>query len=78
MKKALIFWGGWDGHEPQLVANRFARILRNEGFEVEIFDDLKVLENTQELNEIDLLVPVWTMGTITRPTRSKTPVFKVA
>ena len=45
MKKAWIIWGGWDGHEPQLVSNRFARILRAEGFEVEIFDDLSVLEN---------------------------------
>ena len=66
MKKAWIIWGGWDGHEPQLVSNRFARMLRAEGFEVEIFDDLSVLENREALNELDLLVPVWTMGTITR------------
>ena len=66
MKKAWIIWGGWDGHEPKLVANRFARILRDADFEVEIFDDLSVLENREALNEIDLLVPVWTMGTITR------------
>lgn len=66
MKKAWIIWGGWDGHEPQLVANRFARILRTEGFEAEIFDDLSVLENCEALNGLDLLVPVWTMGTITR------------
>ena len=66
MKKAWIIWGGWDGHEPQLVSNRFARILRDAGFEVEIFDDLSALENREALNEIDLLVPVWTMGSITR------------
>ena len=66
MKKAWIIWGGWDGHEPQLVANRFARILRANGYEVDIFDDLSALENREALNEIDLLVPVWTMGTITR------------
>ena len=66
MKKAWIIWGGWDGHEPQLVANRFARILRENDYEVEIFDDLSALENREALNEIDLLVPVWTMGTITR------------
>ncbi len=66
MKKAWIIQGGWDGHEPKLVSERFARILREHGFDAEIFDDLAVLENTEALNEIDLLVPVWTMGTITR------------
>ena len=66
MKKAWIIQGGWDGHEPKLVSERFARILREHGFDAEIFDDLAVLENTGALNEIDLLVPVWTMGTITR------------
>ncbi len=66
MKKAWIIWGGWNGHEPQLVASRFARILRDNDYEVEIFDDLSALENREALNEIDLLVPVWTMGTITR------------
>ena len=66
MKKAWIIWGGWDGHEPKLVGERFARMLEAEDFEVKIFDTLSVLENTEELNELDLLVPVWTMGTITR------------
>ncbi len=66
MKEAWIIQGGWDGHEPKLVSERFARILCAHGFRAEIFDDLSVLENTQALNEIDLLVPVWTMGTITR------------
>ena len=66
MKKAWIIWGGWNGHEPELVANRFARMLRAEGFEVEIFDHLEALENKEALNELDLLIPVWTMGKIPR------------
>ena len=28
MKKALIFRGGWDGHEPALVSQRFGKALR--------------------------------------------------
>ena len=36
MKKALIFWGGWDGHEPQLVSARFGKLLEKNGFEVDI------------------------------------------
>ncbi|MBE6811866.1 MAG: hypothetical protein E7523_03170 [Ruminococcaceae bacterium] len=67
MKVAWIIKGGWDGHEPDLVSERFAGILRKEGFDVRIFDTLQVLaDNREELNEIDLLIPVWTMGEITR------------
>ncbi len=67
MKKAWIIQGGWDGHEPAEVAERFAGVLRKEGFEVNIFDTLQVLAYDREtLNELDLLVPVWTMGSITR------------
>ena len=31
MTKALITWGGWDGHEPDKVAALFADILNAEG-----------------------------------------------
>ena len=66
MKKAWIIQGGWDGHEPVAVSERFAGLLRGEGFEVEIFDTLQVMaDRRDELNELDLLVPVWTMGSIT-------------
>lgn len=64
MKKALIVWGGWDGHEPKLVAERFARTLREENFEVTVSDTLDILTE-MDLKELDLIVPIWTMGTIT-------------
>ena len=38
MKKALIFRGGWDGHEPKLVSERFARLLEKNGIQAEIFE----------------------------------------
>ena len=28
MKKALIFWGGWSGHEPEKVSLRLQRLLQ--------------------------------------------------
>ncbi len=31
MKKVLILKGGWIGHEPDLVAARFKRIMEGEG-----------------------------------------------
>ena len=66
MKKALIVWGGWDGHEPGPVSTRFAEMLREHGFEVKVSDTLDAFLDYEYLNSLDLIVPVWTMGTITR------------
>lgn len=66
MKKALIVRGGWDGHEPMLISERFARILREAGFDVEISETLDAFLDYAHLNSLDLIVPVWTMGKITR------------
>ena len=66
MKKALMVWGGWDGHEPKLCVDIFAPFLQRQGYKVEISDSLDAyLDQTKMLN-LDLIVPVWTMGTITR------------
>ena len=64
MKKALIFQGGWDGHEPQLVSKRFAKMLEDEGYKTEISDTLDCLAEPDKLITMDLLVPCWTMGAI--------------
>jgi len=34
--KVLILCGGWDGHEPHKVSERFKKFLKSEGFEVTI------------------------------------------
>jgi type 1 glutamine amidotransferase len=65
MKEALIVWGGWLGHEPEQVTQIFRNTLEGEGFSVEISDTLEALENT-DLNALHLIVPVWTMGEISR------------
>ena len=60
MKKALIFTGGWEGHEPELVAARFGGILEQEGFAVQIVrynDEGTPLADVEALKELDLLVP---------------------
>ena len=64
MKKALIFQGGWDGHEPVLVSKRFAGILEKEGFNVEMYDTLDCLKDLDKLMGLDLIVACWTMGQI--------------
>ncbi|MNH96938.1 Trehalose utilization [compost metagenome] len=64
MKQALVVWGGWQGHQPEEVAHILGRVLREEGFEVEISDTLDSFKDVEKLKVIDLIVPVWTMGTI--------------
>ena len=64
MKKAWIFQGGWNGHEPKLTSARFAGMLRKNGFEVEIFDTLDPLCDPDALMTLDLMVFCWTMGEI--------------
>jgi type 1 glutamine amidotransferase len=65
MKKALIVWGGWAGHEPKQCADRFAPILQAAGFEVEISDTLDVYLDQNIVPALSLIVPIWSMGTIT-------------
>ena len=64
-KKALINWGGWDGHEPEACANLFGTILRGEGYDVEIVHDLDRFLDADYLNALNLIVPIWTMSQIT-------------
>lgn len=64
-RKALIVWGGWDGHEPEQVAEIFRRELTKKCFEVEVSDTLDAFTDGDKLKQLALIVPVWTMGTIT-------------
>ena len=62
MKKALIVYGGWSGHDPQGVAELFKEILENESFAVTLSDSLDSF--LEDLTVYDLIVPVWTMGSL--------------
>ncbi len=64
MKKALLVWGGWDGHEPKQTTERFAPFLRDAGFDVRIEDSMDVYTDAAYMNSLSLVVPIWTMGAI--------------
>lgn len=66
MKQALIVQGGWNGHQPKEVSELLAGLLREEGFQVEVSDTLDVFADEAKLMGLDLIVPVWTMGSITK------------
>lgn len=63
-KQALIVWGGWDGHQPREVGEVFARVLREEGFEVDVQNTLEAFNDGEKLQALSLIVPIWTMGEI--------------
>ena len=73
-RKALIVWGGWDGHQPREVAAIFDRVLTENGFDVEVSDTLDAFKDQDKLMGLSLIVPVWTMGEISNEQAS--PVFK--
>ena len=64
MAKALVTWGGWEGHEPEKVGPMFADWLREAGMEVTLTDSLSCFDDVEALKTYDLIVPVWTMSKI--------------
>ncbi|MEA3536970.1 ThuA domain-containing protein [Rhizobium sp. CC-YZS058] len=62
-KKALIFWGGWDGHTPQQSAAVVRDMLTAHGMSVTVEPGTAVLTRA-DLSAFDLIVPMITMSTI--------------
>ncbi len=63
-KKALMVWGGWDGHQPKETVARFVPFLQQSGFEVRVEDNMDVYLETEYMRSLSLVVPIWTMGQI--------------
>jgi uncharacterized protein len=63
-RKALVVWGGWEGHEPEKVARICERELSRHRFSVEVAGTLDAFRDVEKLRALSLIVPVWTMGTI--------------
>jgi uncharacterized protein len=64
MTRALVTWGGWEGHEPEKVGPMFADWLREAGMEVTLTDSLACFDDAEAVKTYDLIVPVWTMSKI--------------
>ncbi len=65
MKKALMVWGGWEGHEPKQCVDVFAPLLEASGFEVDISGTLDAYLDTEKMQSYDLISQVVTMSSIT-------------
>jgi type 1 glutamine amidotransferase len=65
-KKALFVYGGWEGHEPLKCRDLFVPWLQKTGFEVTASDTQAPYADAALMKTIDLVVQVWTMGTIAK------------
>ena len=65
MKRAMMVWGGWDGHEPKVCTEFFAEFLRTKNFDVEICDSLEAYNDKADMADLDLIVQCVSMGAIT-------------
>ncbi|QDU34466.1 Trehalose utilization [Poriferisphaera corsica] len=67
MKKAAIFFGGWDGHEPEQTTAIVKKLLETENFEVHTYNTLDLLEDKSQFEDFSLIIMNWTMGEISFP-----------
>ncbi|HCV86924.1 MAG TPA: hypothetical protein DGB85_10125, partial [Deltaproteobacteria bacterium] len=62
-KKALIAWGGWEGHTPQESTEITKLILEKNHFIVDVVEGTEAFRDP-DLADYDLIVPIITMSTI--------------
>ncbi|WP_196259001.1 ThuA domain-containing protein [Pelagibacterium limicola] len=60
MRKALVAWGGWDGHEPEQGAAIVRDFLAEDGFDVSVRQGTAAFAD-ENLGAFDLIVPILTM-----------------
>lgn len=63
-KKALFVYGGWEGHEPVKCRDLFVPWMESLGWDVTVSDSQDVYADPDLMGSLDLVVQIWTMGTI--------------
>jgi uncharacterized protein len=66
MREAMIVWGGWPGHDPDLCASMIRGWLKAEGFGVRIETTTEAFLDPA-LKNLSLIVPIYTMSKIEKP-----------
>jgi uncharacterized protein len=65
MGKALMIYGGWEGHEPEQATALMAAALGEAGVTVERSTSLDLLADPARLRQYDVVVPCVTCGQLT-------------
>jgi len=63
--KILFLQGGWDGHYPDQIVEKFGTALRERGCETEVITSLERLADPEWLKTFSVISPCWTMGSLT-------------
>ena len=63
MRKAMIVWGGWAGHDPDLCASMIRGWLTQEGFDVRVETTTAAFADPA-IHDLSLIVPIYTMSKI--------------
>ena len=63
MKKALIAWGGWEGHQPEACAEIVRGMLETEGMSVDVEEGSGAFADPA-IGSLDLIVPIITQSEI--------------
>jgi type 1 glutamine amidotransferase len=66
MREAMIVWGGWPGHDPDLCASMIRGWLKAEGFRVRIETTTEAFLDPA-LKNLSLIIPIYTMSKIEKP-----------
>ena len=66
MRKAMIVYGGWAGHDPDLCASIVRGWLKAEGFDVRMETSTEAFLDPA-INDLSLIVPIYTMSKIEKP-----------
>ena len=64
IKKALVIWGGWDGHTPRECAEKYHDFLEKNDFEVTVSTDQNIYADKDFMSTLNLIVPIVTMSEI--------------
>ena len=67
MPRALIVWGGWEGHKPRETAEVLRQILLPHGYDVIVTADIAAL-GARDIGTIDLVIPYVTNAEIEKAT----------
>lgn len=63
MRKALIVWGGWSGHDPEECAAVIKDLLEEDGFNVHVENSTAAFADPS-VHDLSLVVPIVTMSKI--------------
>jgi hypothetical protein len=63
-RRALFLQGGWEGHQPEKIVQKFGGALQTSGFDVEVATALERLADADWVRSFNVVCPCWTMGAL--------------